>query len=204
MKKLPRKIRLGYITYEISYESTLVKRRLCPSSLIGNFKRIEMQSTMPLDVQRMDLFCLVHLAISDKVVPAMPIKCQKALAALAHSVLRDNHRLLKPPAQLLREIASVRMFGFEWALIPEKRHWPNSGAMDSMEHEIYINPALPEQEQWLTFWHEVYHILTFTLRLETESETEHDRIVELLSFFMCTLLHQNDLTWAIEEGEQDV
>jgi len=115
--------------------------------------------------------------------------------ALSHSIcaiLRDNPYLVK-----LSLVDIVHVSGDDYEVVygdpPDNTSF---ASYSKVSMKIWVNHTGNHSCKLHSLFHEIYHIAYSSLDLEF---TERD--VDLYSWFLCQVLHQNSMWWLIEPEE---
>jgi hypothetical protein len=111
------------------------------------------------------------------------------------SVIRNNVALLSVGVP-----EKVRIFGQDWSVIWEAKHYDFSGRKANCDNTIHLNESYSGVEAWQILWHEILHAIYDKLELEV-SEQADERDIETMSFLLCLLFTQNDFSWLLEGGD---
>ena len=128
---------------------------------------------------------------------------QEAVCSIIFNVLRDNPFLLDmADVQCLIESKQVVKIGglnFKVELI---QYGENAGEYDYGKRTIRVKKELVMPQVFESLMHEIIHGVFRVLCLfpDIKKEKEHD--IELLSFFVCALLGQNDMSWMKGENNE--
>lgn len=190
--KLPDKIQIGFEEFTIQYEDNLILSQNRLSILYPSHDYVKLHRFLEPRVKARQIFYSLHLWISNQVSPDLEQRQQHALSHFICGILRDNPGLVK-----LEFVNTLHISGDDYIVVygdPPDRS--NFASWSNISMKIWVNHTGNRSIRLHSLFHEIYHIAYSCLDFEYA-----ERDIDLYSWFLCQVLHQNQIWWLIEAEE---
>lgn len=191
---LPSKIQIGFEEFKIKYEDNLILSQNKLATLYPSQDYVRVHSGLPPGVKARMIFSSVHLWVGNQVDPDLDEKQQHALCHVIYSILKDNPELVE-----LKLLSKLHMFGDDYEVVyrdPPQNN--NFASWSNVAMKMWVNPTVNKSIQLHSLFHEIYHVAYQYLDYQIE-----ERSIDLFSWFLVQVLHQNDMCWLIEPERKD-